>query len=566
MAFFLLQSLVCAILLPLRVPLARRHRLSLALSLGVATLCLLFIAYADATRAEPLLIGTALICLLSAVSILLPWGVEGQLLLVGITLAGYGIHLFVSGPLTVPAMYAFVIVLAGGLSSVLGAHYIDLQRFTIFRESIAKDEAALVTRSLLNVASELNSSLDAETVLTRVVQSARSVLTCDWSVILLWDEARGLFRVAAGSTERKDLLHEAMGIEFRPEDYRIIERLMQNEDLIEISRPYPPEERMRAILAYFRTRSVLVASMTRAGRVVGLMTAGRNSTDQPFLPRQWRLMRGIAQHAAVALENARLVTDLRHADRLKSEFVATMSHELRTPLNIILGYTELLMDGTFGEMNEDQIDTIGRVRQQSHDLLTLINATLDVNRLEAGGMPLELETVDITTLLQEMRLQIDTLPREKDVRIDWQIPHSLTAFTDPNKLKIVLRNLITNALKFTDSGHIEIRAKTAERGNIEFRISDTGIGIPTNELQNIFGMFHQVSLSSRQSTGVGLGLYIVRRFVDLLRGHIEVESVVGKGTTFHVYIPDLADDRPRTTSPLAASLDQPPPRTVRVSS
>lgn len=563
--FFTVQVVLSAILIALRIPLLRRRRLTGALAVGVATLFLLFIAYADATHSEPLLIGIALVCLLSGMSVLLPWGVNGQLLVAATTLAGYAVQLFVNAPIGVPPLYAFFIVLAAGVSSVFGAHYLDLQRFAIFHERGAKDEAALVTRSLLSIASELNSSLDAETVLGRIVRSARDVLACDWSAILLWDDAQGLFRVAAGSTERQDLLDEAIGIDFRPGDYSTIERLMHEQDLVEVSRDHPVEERLRATLTYFRTRSMLVASMTRANRVVGLMAAGRGRSDEAFLPRHTRLMRGIAQQAAVALENARLVTDLRQADRLKSEFVATMSHELRTPLNIILGYTELLIDGAFGELNEEQIDTIDRVRQQSNDLLTLINATLDVNRLEAGGMPVEIEEFKLAPLVAELRAQIDPLPRHEGVELRWNLRNDGALRSDPKKIKIILRNLITNALKFTDHGYVEVTLDRAPDGSAELLIRDTGIGIPDDEVNSIFGMFHQVQLSSRPSSGVGLGLYIVRRFVDLLRGHIEVDTKIGTGTTFRVQLPDLGRERrnPLPGDSATAVPRQPGPRSLR---
>jgi signal transduction histidine kinase len=273
------------------------------------------------------------------------------------------------------------------------------------------------------------------------------------------------------------------------------------------------------------------------------------------------MMRGIAQQAAMALENARLVTDLRQADRMKSEFVATMSHELRTPLNIILGYTELLLDGAFGSLNEEQADTIDRVRQQSNDLLSLINATLDVNRLEAGGMPLEVEEFRFGPLLDELRAQIDPLPRNAGVDLHWNLRADGTLRSDPKKIKIILRNLITNALKFTDQGYVEISVDHVSGGIAEILIRDTGIGIPDDQVNSIFGMFHQVQLPSRQSSGVGLGLYIVRRFVELLRGQIDVETKIGEGTTFRVRLPDLGRERRHlpTGSSAGATTRQPGP-------
>src|SRR5262249_7538636 len=161
-----------------------------------------------------------------------------------------------------------------------------------------------------------------------------------------------------------------------------------------------------------------------------------------FSARHSRVMRGIAHQAAVALENTRLVTDLRHADRMKSEFVATMSHELRTPLNIIIGYNELLAEGAFGALNGEQREIIEPVRQNSTDLLTLINAPLDVNRLEAGGSPVDVEEFRVNDLLAEIRTETERLPRADRVAMHWQVNGSALLRSDPRKVKIILRNLI----------------------------------------------------------------------------------------------------------------------------
>jgi signal transduction histidine kinase len=560
-AFFLLQAALCGALIAVRLVLLRRRQLVVGSAVLLASLCIFFVGYAEVTHSDPQLLGTALVCLLAGLSVLLPWGAEGQVIAAGSTVAAYGIHLLLNAPTVAPPLYAFFVVVFGGVTSIFGAHFLDLQRFAIFQESLAKDEAALVTRSLLGIAGELNASIEAEDVLNKIVRSTRDVLACDWSAILLWDDSRAVFRVAAGVTERQDLLDEAAGIEFRTEDYPVLDRLMNDEALVEISKVSPADERMQAVLTYFRTRSMLVAPMVRGKRVIGLMAAGRGRSAEPFLPRYTHLMRGVAQQAAVTLENARLVSDLRGANRLKSEFVATMSHELRTPLNIILGYTELLADGAFGELTADQGDTVRRVRQQSNDLLLLINATLDVNRLEAAGMPLELEDFHLAGLLEELRAQIDPLPRQNAVAIDWQLQSDGLLRTDQKKLKTILRNLITNAIKFTDHGQVAVRFKHVADEAAEFVVSDTGIGIPREEIDNIFDMFQQVPRPARHSTGVGLGLYIVRRFVDLLRGQIEVQSVVGSGTTFRLQVPDFGRERPGTVpANLSAVTTEPAPR------
>ncbi|MBI3785425.1 MAG: HAMP domain-containing histidine kinase, partial [Deltaproteobacteria bacterium] len=187
------------------------------------------------------------------------------------------------------------------------------------------------------------------------------------------------------------------------------------------------------------------------------------------------------------------------------------------------------------------------------------HATLDVNRLEAGNMPLDVEDFSLSDLLEELRQQIDPLPRQSDVSLVWQLSSDGPLRSDRRKIKTILRNLIINAIKFTDSGSIEITLKSERNRNAEFVVNDTGIGIPDDEISNIFGMFRQVRSNSRHSSGVGLGLYIVRRLIDLLSGQIDVQSRLGSGTTFRVRIPDLARDCASVPTSLAPAGPEPWP-------
>jgi len=540
LAVFAGEGLVCGMLVAGRRRLLRRRALTAAVAAGAAALGLLVIGYATLAGSDSQLLGTALVCLLAGTSMLLPWRVYGQILVATTLLIGFAIHLAGAPPAAIPAIYGFFAVFTGAFISVLGAHYLDIHRFAIFRESLARDQAAHVTRALLRITSEVNSSLEAGTVLERIAAGACDALECDWSAILLWDERRTAFRVAAGVSTEPDLFDEFRGMDLGADTFPLARRLLGEEDLIEISDAHPPDDATTKLMAHFHVRSLLAATMVRGGRVVGVTVTGRGTVSAPFRPEQTRLARGIAQQAAVALENAQLVSDLRHANRLKSEFMATMSHELRTPLNIIIGYNELLVEGTFGGLTAEQHDVIDRVLQSSTDLLSLINTTLDVNRLEAGGLPVEAETFQLGILVAEVRAEAERLPRADGVQLTWQLDGDGRVRSDPRKLKIILRNLVANALKFTDAGEVAIRCSRRAAGNVDFVVSDTGIGIPEAELPNIFGMFQQVQHTGRQTAGVGLGLYIVQRFVEQLHGEISVESSPGRGTLFRVHVPDLS--------------------------
>ena len=230
---------------------------------------------------------------------------------------------------------------------------------------------------------------------------------------------------------------------------------------------------------------------------------------------------------------------LREANAVKSDFVATMSHELRTPLNTIIGYTDLLCDGEFGTMIPEQRDRLDVVRNASRDLLDLIDTVLNLNRLETSRLPLELQDADLGSIVRQVGEDLGTLDGRSEVRFEWSADATLAKVrTDPMKLKVVLKNLVGNALKFTDKGYVRVRARSRD-GGAEIIVSDTGIGIATEHHRTIFESFRQIHpTNTRRHGGVGLGLYIVRRLVDALGGRIQVESEVGRGSTFRVWLPE----------------------------
>jgi len=253
-----------------------------------------------------------------------------------------------------------------------------------------------------------------------------------------------------------------------------------------------------------------------------------------------RLLTGIAQQTVTAIENGRLLTNLRAANNLKSEFIGTMSHELRTPLNAIIGYNELLGDGEFGGVTPEQREVCGKVLQYSRQLLELIQATLDVSRMESGALPVTLGPVDVGALLAEVESEIPVAWVKPGVRVCFTPPSEVPLLqSDHPKLKMVIRNLVHNALKFTDVGTVSVCAEAdLEQDALVVTVADTGIGISPEGQGIIFDMFRQVDGSDRRRhDGVGLGLYIVRRLTSLLGGTIGVQSEVGRGSRFEIRFP-----------------------------
>lgn len=226
------------------------------------------------------------------------------------------------------------------------------------------------------------------------------------------------------------------------------------------------------------------------------------------------------------------------ANRVKSEFLAMMSHELRTPLTVILGYTGLLLGGTFGQLGEVQADSLRRIDGNAQELLDLITSVLDLSRLEAGRFPLARKETQVSAILREVQVETQHLRERMQLAFIWEVEQTLPIlYTDPGKLKIVLKNLIGNAVKFTPRGSITVTARRAWEG-VEIRVTDTGIGIPPEAQALIFEPFWQGEASpSSRTGGTGLGLHIVKRLLGLLGGTVMVESTVGHGTTFRVWVP-----------------------------
>ena len=235
--------------------------------------------------------------------------------------------------------------------------------------------------------------------------------------------------------------------------------------------------------------------------------------------------------------------DLATANRLKSDLLATMSHELRTPINLIMGYTELLLQQNFGRLAPEQEEPLQRIDKSARSLRELITAMLDVCRMEAAQVATDLRPVHLADLMDEVESEVRELHEKPEVRYLRRVPTVLPpVYSDRTKLKVVLKNLLSNAAKFTDKGRITVDAYLRNDG-VLITISDTGIGIEEDVLPEIFDMFRQGDSSmTRRYGGMGLGLYVVRRLLELIHGTIEVESKVGQGSIFRVWVPRNAPE------------------------
>jgi signal transduction histidine kinase len=240
----------------------------------------------------------------------------------------------------------------------------------------------------------------------------------------------------------------------------------------------------------------------------------------------------------IALQAYDQLAQLRVAERLKTELLANVSHEFRTPLNVIVGYVDLLREGTFGACPPEAVPVLDKVRGNANYLLELVEEFLDLSKLEAGAAPVRRESVQLTPFLRELGEWFALLVRTRPVRLLTDVPEDLPPVAaESAKLRVVVQNLLSNAEKFTERGEVRLAARRVDEGRIAIEVSDTGPGIPAQHHEAIFDMFHQLGPSGARTKGIGLGLALARRFARMMGGDITVESAVGRGSTFTVVLP-----------------------------
>jgi signal transduction histidine kinase len=300
----------------------------------------------------------------------------------------------------------------------------------------------------------------------------------------------------------------------------------------------------RQMIKTLETRSQVTIPMLRAGEPIGAMTIGwaePEAFDEPHIA----LLQGFAAQAVIAIENVRLFQEIEDKSRQlevasqhKSEFLANMSHELRTPLNAIIGFSEVLTERMFGELNEKQEEYLKDIYASGTHLLSLINDILDLSKIEAGRMELELTDFDLPTALDNALTLVRERAGRRSLTLQMSVDERLGEVrADERKFRQVVLNLLSNAIKFTpEGGRIEVGAVLRD-GSIEVSVTDTGIGIAPEDQAAVFEEFRQVGTAEKKAEGTGLGLTLCRKFIELHGGRIGVKSEVGGGSTFTFTIP-----------------------------
>jgi signal transduction histidine kinase len=420
-----------------------------------------------------------------------------------------------------------------------------VERTRALTESLAQQTA---TAEILSVIS--SSPLDAQPVLDVVAQNAARVCGARDAIIFLveGDQARRVAHLgvpalqppgAPGATGLRAInRHSALG-------RAILERrTVQIEDMLDdsVAAEFPEGAELARQMGH---RTIMATPLIRDGVAVGAIIMRRDEVH-PFSDKQVALLETFADQAVIAIENVRLFTELQErtaqlqvANRHKDEFLANMSHELRTPLNAIIGFSEVLLERMFGDLNEKQEEYLQDVLSSGRHLLSLINDILDLSKIEAGKMELDVTDFNLAVAIDNAVTLVHERAARRGLTLAQEVDEQIGDFRgDERKLKQVLLNLLSNAIKFTpEGGRVDVRA--ALKGDVvEISVADSGIGIAPEDQEAVFEEFRQVGTdTARKHEGTGLGLALTRRFVELHGGNIWLESEVGMGSTFTFALP-----------------------------
>ncbi len=427
---------------------------------------------------------------------------------------------------------------------------IAVENVRLFRELQARTSE--LTRSvgeltaLGEVSQALSSTLDLEAVLNTIVSRASQLAGAAGCSIYEYDEAAEQFELRATHNPDAEFIEALRAARLRKGE-GLMGRAAEMREPIQIpdiTQPGAYQSSVRDTLIRFGYRALLAVPLLREDQTIGSLSFNRKEAGE-FPPEVVDVLKTFATQSALAIQNARLFREiadksrqLEAASRHKSEFLANMSHELRTPLNAIIGFSEVLSEKMFGDVNDKQAEYLQDILESGRHLLSLINDILDLSKIEAGRMELEPAAFDLPSAIENALILVRERASRRGIRLGSTIDTRLGMISgDERKVKQVLLNILSNALKFTpEGGRIDIDARLhADRAEVS--VTDTGVGIAPGDQEAVFEEFRQVGATDKKAEGTGLGLALSRRFIELHGGQISVQSEIGHGSTFTFTLP-----------------------------
>ena len=462
-----------------------------------------------------------------------------------------GIHNFVT--------FKFPLLDSTGTPYALCGLSTDITERKRFEETLARQAAELET--VAKVSTATSTILEADKLLQNVVNLTKESFGLYHAHIYLSDEAGDTLVLTAGAGEAgQQMVAEGWQIPLEREQSLVARAARSHEGVIVNDVTKNPNYLANPLLP--DTRSEMAVPMIVGDKVIGVLDVQSDRTDR-FSQEDVHIQTTLAGQIATALENARLYEQsletaekLREVDRVKSEFLANMSHELRTPLNSIIGYSEMMLMGLNGELQEEMTDDVQAIYDNGKHLLAVISDILDLAKIEAGRFNMQFEEVSVSSLLDEVKVNNAGLFMNKPLELIVEIEADLPMIeADPIRVNQIFNNLVSNAIKFTSEGRVTVRAYR-DRDWVAVDVEDTGVGMTDEDLEMIFEKFMQVDGSfTRRAEGTGLGLAITRHLIHLHAGEIDVRSKLNEGTTFTVRLPleHVADEEDVVEEPEAAA-------------
>lgn len=385
----------------------------------------------------------------------------------------------------------------------------------------------------------IRESLDLDTVLTTTVAEIGNLLKVDRCLIALFDNETYKFYLQneyKKDPEINSFLDKHTEMNISNEWYKSL--VKENQAIVVNEVETLPNRLLKQDFQFHNVKSLAIAPVIHKGETLGAIIVHQTQFQRNWGTSHIEVLKDISSQISIAIRQASLYTQIQETTRLKSEFLASMSHEFRTPLNAIIGFSEMLGSGNYGNLSEKQKEYMGNISISGKHLLRLVNDVLDLSKVESGNMELHYEKFDTEQVIKETISILVNMAIKKNLQVDLDLAE-ITLNADVGRFRQIMYNLLSNAIKFTeDNGKITVKSSIASN-KIKVEVQDTGIGISQKDRSRVFTQFMQLDSSyARKQEGTGLGLTLTKKLIEIHKGYIDFDSEEGKGTRFWFVLPE----------------------------